>query len=154
MAPLIDGTAGAGHEAAMQSERPASGGGTWAAFLVAAFAVVGLTGIFATYAAPLPLERAIAREAVLDQALATAHAPDPKAALAALRVELADSADAVIAGPGPLPERVASERLAMRTRLTTEADEVALRLRVMIGVFTFAGALFGIAILSIVRRSR
>ena len=42
----------------------------------------------------------------------------------------------------------------MRARLQTEADEVGLRLRVMIGVFAFAGALFGIAVLSVVRRAR
>jgi hypothetical protein len=138
----------------MQTDRPASGGGTWAAFLVAAFAVVGLTGIFATYAGPLPLERALARETVLDQALATAGAPDPKAALEALRPALAESAEAVIAGPGPLADRVARERVAMRERLSAEAGYVALRLRVMIGVFALAGALFGIAVLSIVRRAR
>ena len=138
----------------MDTDRRASGGGTWAAFLAAAFAVVGLTGIFATYAAPLPLARALAREATLDRALATAEAPDPRAALAALRPELADSADAVIAGTGPLAERVARERREMRARLMTESEEVGLRLRVMIGVFAFAGALFGAAILSVVRRAR
>jgi len=40
-----------------------------AAFVAMAFAVVGLTGVFATFAAPLPLERALAREAALDEAL-------------------------------------------------------------------------------------
>ena len=44
---------------------------TWMAFLVAAFGVVGLMGVFASYAAPLPFERAIARDATLDEALAT-----------------------------------------------------------------------------------
>lgn len=39
-------------------------------FLAMAFVVVGLTGILATYAAPLPLARALHLEAVLDQALA------------------------------------------------------------------------------------
>ena len=138
----------------MQSDARPSGGGTWAAFLATAFAIVGLTGIFATYAAPLPLARALARETTLDRALATAGAPDPGAALAALRPALGESADAVVSGPGTLAERVARERVAMRARLTEEAGEVALRLRVMIGVFTLAGALFGIAVLSIVRRSR
>jgi hypothetical protein len=139
---------------AMQNSSRGSGGGAWSAFLAAAFAVVGLTGIFATYAAPLPLERAIAREAALDQALAAGQSADAAAALQRLRPELGDSADAVISGPGTLAERVARERVAMRARLSTEAEEVGLRLRVMIGVFAFAGALFGIALLSIVRRAR
>ena len=34
------------------------------------FVVVGLTGLFATFAAPLPLQRALLREAALDEALA------------------------------------------------------------------------------------
>ena len=42
------------------------------AFVAMAFAIVGLIGIFATYAAPLPLERAVARETALDAVLAAA----------------------------------------------------------------------------------
>ncbi len=133
----------------MQQRPGLPGGGTWAAFLAMAFLVVGLTGIFATYAAPIPLERVLARDAALDRLLA---APDPAKALDALRAELGDSADALAKAPGDLGERVARERGAMRVRLGREFAAVGLRLRLMIGVFTFAGALFGIAVLSIVRR--
>ena len=62
----------------------------WIAFLLACFAVVGLMGLFASYAAPLPYERAAARDAVLDQGL---RAGDSKPALEALREPLDDSAD-------------------------------------------------------------
>jgi len=134
----------------MQQRPRPSGGATWAAFLAMTFVIVGLTGIFATYAAPLPLQRALARDAALDRLLA---APDPARALEELRPELGDSADALANGPGDMATRVAVERQAMRARLATEAAEVGFRLRVMIGVFTFAGVLFGIAVLSIVRRA-
>src|SRR5665213_872457 len=40
-------------------------------FLAVAFAMVGLIGLVASYAAPLPLERALARDAALDAVLAT-----------------------------------------------------------------------------------
>ncbi len=134
----------------------ASGGRAWSAFLVMAFVVVGLCGLFASYAAPLPLERAVAREATLDRVIAASHAPDAATALAALRPLLGDSADAVLPAGDPVPadlvERVARERTAMRERLSTESAEVGLRLRVMLGVFTFAAALFGVAVLSVVGR--
>ena len=54
------GPAGAG-DAAKARVNP-----TWIAFLAMAFVVVGLAGLFASYAVPLPLQRAIAREAALD----------------------------------------------------------------------------------------
>ena len=69
---------------------------TWFAFLAMAFAVVGLTGAFASFAAPLPLHRALTREAALDDALIAVSAPDPKAALEALRPRLGDSAAALL----------------------------------------------------------
>lgn len=34
---------------------------TWVGFLAACFVVLGLAGVFATYAVPLPYERALAR---------------------------------------------------------------------------------------------
>ena len=51
--------------AAMQKTDP-----TWYAFLAMTFAVVGLTGLFASFAAPLPLARALARDAALNEAQA------------------------------------------------------------------------------------
>jgi hypothetical protein len=61
-------------------------------FLVMAFAVVGLAGIMASYIAPVPLARALAREAALDDALAAVAGSNPEAALEALRPRLGDSA--------------------------------------------------------------
>jgi hypothetical protein len=121
-------------------------------FLVMAFAIVGLTGIFATYAGPVPLERAMAREATLDRALATGTAPDPKAALEALRPELGDSADTVIDGAGALAARVDRARLAMRAQFSAEAAALATRLRWIIGVGTATAALFGAAMLGVTGR--
>jgi hypothetical protein len=104
--------------------------------------VVGLTGVFATYAAPLPLQRAMAREAALDAALDTAHAPDPQAAMAALAPRLGDSAAALAGSPAGLGERVAKERLDMRARFSTEAGLLAEQLRLLIGVITVMAAVF------------
>lgn len=134
-------------EAAAKAGAATDGRGHRIGFMAMAFAVVGLAGIFATYAAPIPLERALAREAVLDHALTTAGAPDPAAALAALRPELADSAAAVIDGAGPLAARVAAERVAMRARLQADSAALGSRLRWMIGVGAATAALFGAALL-------
>jgi hypothetical protein len=98
----------------------------------------------------LPLERAIAREAVFDAMLASA---DPAAAFERLRPQLADSAEAVQPGPD-LPARIAAERVAMRARLQAEAAEAGLRLRVMIAVAGLMAAVFGAVILGIGRRLR
>ena len=68
----------------------------WMMFAALAVMVVGLTGLFATYATPLPLERAMAREAALD-----AVAADPSlSANPTMRDSLGDSVPA-LAGPPP-----------------------------------------------------
>jgi hypothetical protein len=126
-----------------QAERQA-GAGAWIGFLCMAFAVVGLTGLFATYAAPLPRERELAREVALDDALA--RGPDP-AALEALRDRLDDSAAAVLTGDAPLAERVQAERLAMRARFDAEAAATDTRLRWLVCVVTLMAASFGAAII-------
>jgi hypothetical protein len=129
---------------------------TWAAFLVMGFLVVGLAGLFASYAVPLPLQRALARDAALDAALAAAHGADPAAALAALRPQLGDSADAILPPGGAVPAdidaRIATERAAMRGRLVAESGEIALRIRWLLSVVTLMAAAFGVAILHIGRR--
>jgi len=112
------------------------------AFAALAVGVVGLAGVFATYAAPLPLQRAMAREALLDAALAAADSPDPQAAMAALAPRLGDSAEALAGAPAGLAERVTKERLAMRTRLDAEAGALAAQLRLLIVVITVMGAIF------------
>ncbi len=135
--------------------RPAARQGvgfTWIAFLVMAFVVVGLTGLFASYAVPLPYQRAISRDTALDDALAAGHAADPAAALAALRDRLGDSADAVLSPGTDLDARIARERAAMRARLLAEADAVATRTRWLICVITVMGAAFGAAVLQVGRR--
>jgi hypothetical protein len=130
------------------SSRPSA---TAIAFMVTGFAIVGLTGVFAAFAAQLPLQRALVRETTLDAALATQNDPQPQAALEALRPALDDSADAVIGGPGPLAARVAQERAAMQARMLHEADALSRRLQWMVGVATVTGALFGVAMMGIGR---
>ena len=126
---------------------------TWIGFLCMAFAIVGLMGLFASFAAPLPLERALAREQALDQAQAAAHGQDPARDLAALRDRLDDSAAALLPVGGDMDARIAAERGAMRTRLQAEADAVATRLHWMIVIVTVMGAAFGAAVLHISRKA-
>lgn len=138
-------------------DRPGSPAGSGnfsalAAFLAMAFLVVGLVGLFATYAVPLPLQRALARDAALDAAQAAAHAPDASAALEALRPRLAESAEAILPPGGDMDARIAAARAAMRAQLAGEADEVATRTRWMVCVITLMGAVFGVALLRMVRR--
>jgi hypothetical protein len=121
-------------------------------FLVMAFAIVGLTGLFATFGAPLPLERAMAREAALDDAEAAARRPDAAAALDALRPRLAESADAILPLTPDIDAKIARERVAMRARFTADADDTATRLRWLISVVTIMGAAFGAAIMRISAR--
>jgi hypothetical protein len=127
--------------------------GTWTAFLAITFLIVGLTGLFATFSAPLPLERALARDAALDDALAALKQPEPAAAIEALRPRLAESADAILPFGGDMATRIGAERAAMRSRLQVEADVTAERLRWMICVITLMCAFFGAAILSFSRRA-
>ena len=127
--------------------------GTLAAFLAMAIVVVGLTGLFATYAAPVALERAQAREAALDEAAVAARAPDPAAALARMQARLGESAAALAPGPD-LQARIAAERLAMRARFATENAVTLSRLRWLICVITGTAALFGLAILNLAARAR
>lgn len=119
------------------------------AFLAMTFVVVGLTGFFASYAAPLPLERALARDAALDDALATGGEHD---ALEKLRPQLDGSAAAVIDGAGPLAARVASARTTMHAELLGEAAAVGNRLRMMIVVVTLLAAVFGAVVVGAASR--
>jgi hypothetical protein len=129
-------------------------GATWTAFLVMAFAVVGLVGAFATYAAQIPFERALARSSALDEAAALSHEPDAKPRLEALRDALGDSADRVLQGPGDMQARVDAERVRMLDAFGRESEDIGMRLRIVIAVFAAAAALFGAAVLGIVQRSR
>ncbi len=120
----------------------AGGRSGWMLFAALAVGLVGLTGVFATYATPLPLQREMAREAALDAALAAARAPDPQAALTALAPRLGDSAEALAGAPAGLAERVEKERLAMRARFGAQAGALAEQLRLLIAVMTLTAAVF------------
>ena len=123
--------------------------GPWIGFLLACFAVVGLMGLFASYAAPLPLERAMNRDVVLDQALLLG---DDKTGLETLRTQLDESAPAVIDGTGPLPARVAAARAEMHATLRRDAEAVGSRLRLELAVITGVAAVFGAILLGAAAR--
>ena len=136
----------------------AGSAGTWTAFLVIAFGVLGLIGAFSVFAAQIPFERALARNIALDHALAVAGEPDGADKLQAMRPALGESADRIIGKPGQsgadLVQRVADERARMLSAFGREAEDIGVRLRLVIAVFTVACALFGVAVLSIVRRAK
>ncbi len=125
---------------------------TWTAFLLMCFALVGLTGLFASYATSIPLERALIRTGVLDQVLAAARAPDAAARLDALRPALGPDADAVLSGPGDLWDRVAARRLVVLDEQGREARSVAHRIRIMVGTVTLLAALVGAGIMALASR--
>lgn len=125
--------------------------GTWTGFLIVAFGVLGLIGAIATYAAEIPFDRAMARSHALDQAVAAAQMPDPKAALDKLRPLLGDSADRLLAGPGDIAARAAAERSRVFNDMHAESEDYGFRLRIVIAAFTGATALFGAMVISIIR---
>ncbi len=110
--------------------------------------VLGILAVFATYAAPVPLERALARDQALDEALATEGTPDQPARLEALRPRLDGSAEAVLRGPGTLAVRVARERVAMHARFEAEAGALARQLRLMIVIVTAMCMIFGVVVVA------
>lgn len=121
-------------------------------FIAMSYVVVGLVGGFATFSVKLPHDRGIARDAALDAALATKADP---AALAALAKRLGDSAPALQgATEADLPARVAAERSAMRARFRAEADDYAVRMRIVIALFTLSCAGFGLVMASTLGRAR
>lgn len=124
---------------------------TWTAFLLMSFAVVGLTGLFGTFVAGVPLLRALERHATLDEVLAAAREPDAAARLERLRRPLAESAGPVLTGEGTIEERVARERVAMRERQEREARGVTGRIRTLIVLVTVMAAAFGVFIMGLSR---
>ncbi len=119
---------------------------SWVAFLLMCFAVVGLTGLFASYGPLIPLERGVARNAVLDQALAEGRGPDGAARLEALRDPLGSLAGIVLV-PGDIVDRVLAARAVVRSEETREAASVAYRVRLMLGIVTLLGGLFGAGVM-------
>ena len=120
----------------------------WSAFLLMLFAVVGLCGLFASYANSIPLERALARSAALDQVL---DAPGA-ASLERLRPGLGDLAVPVLDGTGPLPVRVGAARKVVADEQEREAASIGYRTRLMLGVVTVIAGALGAGILALARR--
>ena len=116
------------------------------AFLAMAFIIVGLTGIFATYAIPVPLERALAREVAFDDAAVAAGGRDPEAALTAMAPRLDDSLPAILKGAGSFSDRITAERLRQRARFATDTANLGYTMRLLLIVITLMATLFGLAL--------
>jgi len=140
-------------EAAAKAGGGGGDGASWSGFLLMAFAVVGLVGALSTYAAQIPFQRALAREAALDRVTALAANPGSQDAQDALREALGDSAGRVLGDPATAASRVAAERGRVLQSFGAESEDIGFRLRIVIAAFTAAAALFGVAILSVVRRA-
>ena len=119
----------------------------WVAFLLMCFLLTGLVGLFASYAASIPLERALHRLAALDVAAATAT-PDADAARNVLGASAAD----LLAGPGDLTARLTRARAVIRSEGEREAASVAHRTRLMVGVITVLSAAVGAGIFLLATR--
>ena len=113
-----------------------------------------MTGMFATFAAPIALQRAVLRDEALDAARAALAAPNPAAALEALRPRLDDSAAALLPIGGNMEARIDAERIAMHARMRIDHEATALRLRWLMAVVTIGSAAFGAAILASAGRRR
>ena len=122
--------------------------GPWIAFLTVLFLLVGLCGMFASYAVGVPLERAIARGEMLDRLLAD---PDPGAALGRMQPLLGTMA-APLNAPGALPQRVAAARAVVRSEQERESASLGYRVRLMLVVMTVLAAALGGGILALARR--
>lgn len=116
-----------------------------------AFIILGLCGLFATYAAQLPYQRAFFAEAKLD---AAATAPDPQARLDQLRDTLGDDGAGAFPTDGDIRQRIETARHVLDRHFQDQAADIALRLRIVIVVFTGASALFGLMVVSVLRRER
>ncbi len=120
---------------------------SWFVFLAIAFAVVGLTGMFGTFAAPVALQRAVLRDEVLEEARAALAKPDAAARIEAMRARLDDSAEALLPFGGDMEARIAAERTAMHARLRLDGDATTRRLRWLIGAVTIMAGIFGMMVL-------
>ncbi|MGI4940840.1 MAG: hypothetical protein ACRYHQ_09810 [Janthinobacterium lividum] len=126
---------------------------TWTAFLLMCFALVGLTGMFASYAVSIPLDRTLARTAVLDGVLAEGRQPDP-ARQATLRMMLGpEVGPRVLDGPGELFDRVAAQREIVLQEGAQEERSVVHRIRVLVAVVTVMAGVVGSGIMGLARRA-
>jgi hypothetical protein len=112
---------------------------TWIGFLAMAFAIVGLAGLFASYALPVALDRAIAQTVALDGA-GTAQARIVAALGEAGARPILQASDSDAA-------KLQAAARAILRQAAAEQDATALRLRWLIVVVSIMGALFGAAVL-------
>ena len=126
------------------------GSGAWTGFLVMAFIILGLCGLFATYAVQLPYQREAYAEARLDAAIG---APDAQARLDRLRDALGDDGAGAFPPDGEPGHKVDTARRVLRRHFQDQGRDIALRLRIVIVVFTGGAALFGLMVTSILRRT-
>ena len=126
------------------------GSGAWTGFLVMAFIILGLCGLFATYAVQLPYQREAYAEAKLD---AATGAPDAQARLDELRDALGDDGAGAFTSGGDMPHRIDAARHVLRRHFQDQGNDIALRLRIVIVVFTGGATLFGLMVTSILRRA-
>ena len=112
---------------------------SFVAFLVACFVVVGLAGIFVSYAAPVPYQRAFARLAALRP---------PGQAPQAFGSTAAPAADTVPEAPVDTP----AARRAIIADAEEEAGGVLIRVRVLLAVLTVLCTLFGTGVMLMLRR--
>ena len=126
---------------------------SWTFFLITLFAIVGLCGLFASYATSIPLERGVMRSATLDEVVAAATAPDAATRLEQLRRRLGDLAPAVLDNAAPFPDRIAAARARILDEQQREESSLAYRTRLMLGVVTLISAILGAGILQLARRT-
>ena len=125
----------------------------WTAFLLMCFALVGLTGMFASYAVTIPLDRTLARTAVRDGVLAEGQQPDPTRQ-ATLRMMLGpEVGPRVLDGPGDLFDRVAAQREVVLQEGTQEERSVVLWVRRVVAGVTVMAGLGGRGIMGWARRA-
>ena len=122
----------------------------WYGFLVMCFMVVGLAGLFGTYAAQIPFQRAEAAQQLLDRLAAL---PDP-ADWRVLQGQMGDNAAILNQASLAPAARIAQARAATRTRAMAEAADLGRRARVVIGIITLGGALFGCILLGAAANQR
>ena len=121
--------------------------GPWIAFLLMCFLVTGLVGLFASYATPIPFQRALLRSQALDQVLL-----DPSR-LDALGPALGDAVERLRTGPGDIASRVAAERGRALAEAEAEGSSVGRRARLMLGTVTVLAGGLGAGIMLLAARA-
>ena len=124
----------------------------WTAFLLMLFVIVGICGLFTSFASSLPWERGMARSLLLDSVLAAENAPDAAEKIAALRPQLGALAPDVLDAPGPLAERVAAARRTVVDEQRRESASINFRVRLMLGIVTLLAGGMGAGIMAMAKK--